>query len=299
MNSKCVTINIFHWILLTRMKMKRVLGYGHFNTIHAGHIRYLRYAKSLGDSLHLALRGDDGANQYDFNQSERLEGLKLLGLADEIICLEADELEYAISTVKPDILLLGSEFKEGEWIDEIRLITEPNDVEVVFHSGSLDQVSEGLLGSNERIVNVTRREQLISAIKRQGISLKEMNHSINEWKNARIVVVGDTILDQFSACEALGLSAEAPVVVVKEMKCEDFIGGSAIVAAHIQSLGCKCDFVSVVGQDDEAEAVKSQLKEWDVSTHLIRDHSSQLLLRKDMLLVIRRCFALVAWRIVI
>ena len=73
------------------MKMKTVLGYGHFNTIHAGHIRYLRYAKSLGDSLYLALRGDDGVNQYDFNQSERLEGLKLLGLADEIICLEADE----------------------------------------------------------------------------------------------------------------------------------------------------------------------------------------------------------------
>ena len=280
------------------MKMKTVLGYGHFNTIHAGHIRYLRYAKSLGDSLYLALRGDDGVNQYDFNQSERLEGLKLLGLADEIICLEADELEYAISTVKPDILLLGSEFKEGEWIDEIRLITEPNDVEVVFHSGSLDQVSEGLLGSNERIVNVTRREQLISAIKRQGISLKEMNHSINEWKNARIVVVGDTILDQFSACEALGLSAEAPVVVVKEMKCEDFIGGSAIVAAHIQSLGCKCDFVSVVGQDDEAEAVKSQLKEWDVSS-LIRDHSRPTTFKKRYVVGNQKMFALVAWRIVI
>ena len=42
-----------------------VLGYGHFTTIHPGHIRYLKYAKSLGSELIIAIK-DDGI--YDDNQ---------------------------------------------------------------------------------------------------------------------------------------------------------------------------------------------------------------------------------------
>ena len=34
------------------------LGYGHFTTIHSGHIRYLKHAKSLASKLVIALKGD-------------------------------------------------------------------------------------------------------------------------------------------------------------------------------------------------------------------------------------------------
>ena len=36
-----------------------VLTYGHFTTIHAGHIRYLKYAKSKGKKLIISLLGDN------------------------------------------------------------------------------------------------------------------------------------------------------------------------------------------------------------------------------------------------
>ena len=36
-----------------------VLGYGHFTTIHTGHIRYLKHAKTLGSNLIIAIKGDD------------------------------------------------------------------------------------------------------------------------------------------------------------------------------------------------------------------------------------------------
>ena len=45
------------------------------------------------------------------------------------------------------------------------------------------------------------------------------------------------------------MSAEAPVVVVKELKNKDFCGGAAIVASHIRNLGSKCKLISVVGDD--------------------------------------------------
>ena len=49
-------------------------------------------------------------------------------------------------------------------------------------------------------------------------------------------MLGDTIVDQYAACEAIGMSAEAPVVVVKELANRNFIGAAAVVAAHIRAL---------------------------------------------------------------
>ena len=71
-----------------------------------------------------------------------------------------------------------------------------------------------------------------------------------------MIVIGDTIVDQYAACEAIGMSAEAPVVVVQELEHKNFIGGAAVVAAHISALGAKCDLVSVVGDDAAAEEVR-------------------------------------------
>ena len=52
------------------------LAYGHFTTIHPGHIRYLKHAKAKGKALAVALIGDGTASNdrgYQFNQNERAE----------------------------------------------------------------------------------------------------------------------------------------------------------------------------------------------------------------------------------
>ena len=71
------------------------LGYGHFSTIHVGHIRYLKKAKSLSKKLVIALKGDFGSNEeksrYQFNQKERAEALSMLDLADAIILLKNEK----------------------------------------------------------------------------------------------------------------------------------------------------------------------------------------------------------------
>ena len=71
-----------------------VLTYGHFSTIHTGHIRYLKHAKAQGGKLITAILPDidNGVkDKYPFNQNERAESLALLGLVDVIILLEKQE----------------------------------------------------------------------------------------------------------------------------------------------------------------------------------------------------------------
>ena len=65
-----------------------VLVYGHFTTIHPGHIRYLENAAKKGEKLIIALRGDEkinGKNRFIFSQEERGKSLAALSLVDFII----------------------------------------------------------------------------------------------------------------------------------------------------------------------------------------------------------------------
>ena len=64
-----------------------------------------------------------------------------------------------------------------------------------------------------------RRSLFKAACNRQGIKKQsDLQDAINSWESTRLIVWGDTIVDQYAACEAIGMSAEAPVVVVRELE---------------------------------------------------------------------------------
>ena len=105
-----------------------------------------------------------------------------------------------------------------------------------------------------------------------------------------MVVVGDTIIDQYSACEALGMSAEAPVVVVKELENKNFIGGAAIVASHIKELGAKCHFLSVVGSDATAQYAREQLTKRGINQNLFEDPTRPTTFKKRYLVDNQKLF---------
>ena len=77
-----------------------VLAYGHFTTIHTGHIRYLKYAKSRGKKLIVALLGDNSEiknNKYAFNQIERAEALNLLSILSVIaVLINPGEIQFML-----------------------------------------------------------------------------------------------------------------------------------------------------------------------------------------------------------
>ena len=260
-----------------------VLAYGHFSTIHPGHIRYLRHARSLGAELVVALIGDgqaDEANPLPFKQQERAEALGLLGLADAIVFLPGDDLSAAIKRIRPTTLVLGTEFEHQTKIDASVALLRELGGNVQFHAGDVHYASAELLTSSERDLRQQRVQQFRAACKRQGLDRSALIASMQTWSNTRLIVLGDTIVDQYAACEAIGMSAEAPVVVVRELAKRNFIGAAAVVAAHIRALGSECDLVSVVGHDSTAELVQRELKAQSIGDALTRDPSRPTTFKK-------------------
>lgn len=257
-----------------------ILTYGHFSTIHPGHIRYLRHARSLGEKLVIALTGDGGHIKYPFNQQERLEALTLLDIADAVLLLEADELILAINTLTPTILVLGNEYKDKLEIQATLSEQRNQGGSIQFHAGDIHYATADLLSGTESDLKEERRKLFHAACLRQNITQQDLEKSISAWRKTRLIVLGDTIVDQFAACEAIGMSAEAPVVVVRELEHKNFIGGAAVVAAHINTLGAHCDLISVVGVDENAELVRQELIDKGIGDGLSTDASRPTTFKK-------------------
>ena len=255
------------------------LAYGHFNTIHPGHIRYLRHARGLGEQLVVALIGD-GKTKYAFQQQERAEALSLLGIADALVLLDADELNEAIDALQPKVLVLGNEFKHNAEIQSTLVQQRQQGGAVQFHAGDIHYATADLLSGSERDLRQQRRSLFQAACRRQSIEPGALLEAINSWESTRLIVLGDTIVDQYAACEAIGMSAEAPVVVVRELEHKNFIGGAAVVAAHIRALGARCDFISVVGSDSPSELVRQELAVQGIGDGLSTDPSRPTTFKK-------------------
>ena len=261
-----------------------ILGFGHFTTIHIGHIRYLKQAKSYGKKLVIALIGDRNFSKpkFQFNQEDRSNALLMLGIVDGILLLEDEELDSAVENIMPEILVLGNEFqssKKKSIINALR-IQEKNGNLIKFHAGDIHYASTDLLNEKESTLVTKRKEQFRNACRRQGIKKDDLINSIDACKDTHLLVIGDTIVDQYAACEALGMSAEAPVVVVRELDHKNFIGGAAVVASHIKALGAKCDLLSIVGDDNTAKLVEKELNKNEIGNYLIKDSSRPTTFKK-------------------
>ena len=201
-----------------------------------------------------------------------------LGIVDAVLLLEADELDKAIDELQPKILVLGNEYKDNSNIGN--LVSKKSSGIVQFHAGETHYATADLLISSERDLRQERKRLFQAACSRQEINVDELLDSIRQWKDTRLIVLGDTIVDQYAACEAIGMSAEAPVVVVRELEKKNFIGGAAVVAAHINALGAKCELVSVVGVDNTARLVREELKKRGIGDQLSNDPSRPTTFKK-------------------
>lgn len=88
---------------------------------------------------------------------------------------------------------------------------------------------------------------------------------------ARVLVVGDAMLDRYWFGAVERISPEAPVPVVRIEREEDRLGGAANVALNVHALGAGATLLTVVGVDEAARTLESLLASAGVATLLGTD----------------------------
>jgi D-beta-D-heptose 7-phosphate kinase/D-beta-D-heptose 1-phosphate adenosyltransferase len=124
----------------------------------------------------------------------------------------------------------------------------------------------------------------------------DFDKHLSDLATQTVLCVGDLMLDEFVYGEVSRISPEAPTPVIAVKRTEVMIGGAGNVARNLVSLGTRCVFVGVVGDDDAgralADALEShQLIEFDLvidkarqttrKVRFVSEHFSTHMLRAD------------------
>ncbi|HWW20529.1 MAG TPA: D-glycero-beta-D-manno-heptose-7-phosphate kinase, partial [Steroidobacteraceae bacterium] len=91
-----------------------------------------------------------------------------------------------------------------------------------------------------------------------------MSHTVlldllSKFHSARVLVLGDVMLDRFVYGSVERISPEAPIPVMRVERTVDMLGGAANVARNVATLGGTALLVGVIGSDATAEAMRAQL----------------------------------------
>jgi rfaE bifunctional protein kinase chain/domain len=102
-----------------------------------------------------------------------------------------------------------------------------------------------------------------------------MNPTKDQLSKARVLVVGDAMLDRYWHGAVDRISPEAPVPVVRITREEERVGAAANVAYNVVSVGAQAGFIGVIGDDEPGHRLEALMRTTGIRTHLARDASLQ------------------------
>ena len=155
-DSKIINLNN---LINKKLDKNITLCYGHFNTIHPGHLRYLEYAKSLGTELWVAVKNQENDQNIDsifYSSDERCKGIASITFVDKVIEVKDVNLKQILNHILPNYLVLGKEFEFSQANDVRQAIefAQKNNCIVLFHSGN----------TNDKTLFITYNNTVVSQL---------------------------------------------------------------------------------------------------------------------------------------
>jgi rfaE bifunctional protein kinase chain/domain len=257
--------------------IKRIFVSGNFNILHPGHLRLLRFAKSLGDELIVGVHSDKlGGSNVQVPENLRLEGLKANIWVDKTMIIE--DVSEVIKELKPEIVVKGKEY-ENSSNPELETIEEYGG-KLIFSSGEVIFSSLELIDKNLDRKTSLNLEKPLNFLKRKEIDPNDLKIILSKFSETRVCIIGDLIIDEYINCDPLGMSQEDPTIVVTPVETQKFIGGAGIVAAHASALGAKVSFISISGDDDASNYSQNYFKEMNIDTFIFTDENRPTTLKQ-------------------
>jgi D-beta-D-heptose 7-phosphate kinase/D-beta-D-heptose 1-phosphate adenosyltransferase len=104
----------------------------------------------------------------------------------------------------------------------------------------------------------------------------DFDRHLSDLAEQTVLCVGDLMLDEFVYGEVSRISPEAPTPVIACKRSELMVGGAGNVARNLVSLGTRCIFIGVVGDDDAGGALTQALNTHPlIEFHLVVDAERQ------------------------
>ena len=278
--------------ILPKLKLKRkkiVLCHGVFDLLHLGHINYFQEAKNNGDILVVSVTSDQyvykGPNRPAFSEENRVKALAALSAVDYVVLSKNPTAIQMINELKPNIYCKGPDYKfhKNDTSGQIK-----KEIAAVKKNGGKTIFTKGITFSSSKLINKfgetysSEQKSLMNKIKKK-YSFADIKKSIEGFDKLKVLIIGETIIDQYFFCEALGKSGKEPVLVLRDIKTENYLGGAAAISRHLSDFTNKITLLSMVGEKGEfLKEIKRDLPK-NISFSYIRKKNSPTILKKRFL----------------
>jgi rfaE bifunctional protein nucleotidyltransferase chain/domain len=262
------------------------LCHGVFDLLHPGHLRHLSKAKELADILVVSITADffvnKGPGRPAFNENLRAESLSSLVSVDFVVVTPNPTAVEVLKRIKPNYYVKGNDYS-NEKTDKTGNITKERQIVESF-GGNLVNTDE-IVFSSSNLINQffsNHSPEVSSWLKdfRSKFSLEEILQWIDRISQLKVAIIGETILDRYTYCEALGKSSKDPVLCFNKENSVTYAGGVLAVGCHCNGLGLATSIITSFNHQDESSSLIDKLIPDEIEINAIDTFPSPTIIKE-------------------
>ena len=173
-----------------------------------------------------------------FTNSQRLEAIASLSCVDFVTINKNKTAINLIEKIKPNFYCKGSDYQNFEKDLTGQINNEKK--AVLKNKGKFIIIKEDLHSStniiNKYLNNYSENiKKNLNNLRKKFKNNFQIEMELNKIKNKKVLVIGESIIDEYTFCKAIGKSGKEPVLNFKKIFSEKYLGGSLAVANHLSS----------------------------------------------------------------
>ena len=223
--------------------------HGVFDLLHIGHIKHLEAARQRGDVLVVTITPDrfvnKGPHRPAFPERLRAEALASLACVDFVAVNDWPTAVETIHLLRPDFYVKGLVREAGKRDHTNAIDLEGDAVKAV--GGQLVLTDEETFSAStliNRFMDVFAPETKTFLEQfRAKYSPEEIVGYLQAIRRLKVLVIGESILDEYVFCSVMGKSGKEPVLAALHNRSERYAGGVLAIANHVSNF---CDHVGLI-----------------------------------------------------
>ncbi len=250
--------------------------HGVFDLLHIGHIKHLEAARQLGDVLVVTTTPDrfvnKGPHRPAFPEKLRAEALASLACVDFVAVTEWPTAVETIQIVRPSLYVKGIVRGEGKR-DHTTAISE-EEAAVVAGGGKLHLTDEETFSASTLInrfmdVFTPKTKDFLERFRVEHPPEEIIGH-LQAIRKKKVLVIGETIIDEYQFCTVLGKSSKEPVLAALHNRTERYAGGVLAIANHVSNFCDEVGLLSALGTENSREDFVLANLNKNVRPHFLR-----------------------------
>jgi rfaE bifunctional protein nucleotidyltransferase chain/domain len=239
-----------------RLAGRRVVQcHGTFDLIHPGHIVHLEEARALGDLLVVTVTDEKHVNKGPgrpcFNDALRARTLTALECVDYVVLIPHTAAVEAIRLVKPHVYCKGSEYEDAS--NDVTGNIHDDLTEVHAHGGEVRYIGSVVFSStrllNRHFDHIPEKVRSCCQKLATRTSAAEIRTMVDGFQNLRVLVLGDTIIDQYACLKVQGLTSKNRIISGRFLHQDTYLGGALAVVRHVKEFCSNVRFFSLLGTE--------------------------------------------------